>query len=204
MADYAVRLLWFRTGANEDAFAPKRTHAESLDFIQRHPRILECVKHIYEESGKEDKLKAYPSPGYAAALLYLMGSAKTERENEEGTGYTQVSCPTEDLLDWSTWDLACEFWTKLAANDKGLASLSETVAEFLDIEGGSFKDERIALIVKSWWRFAEGKKITPESIALETVIDGEGVQRLAECPLVGEVYGDISGIDIGQPIKESK
>jgi hypothetical protein len=204
MADYAVRLLWFRTGANEDAFAPKRTHAESLDFIQRHPKILECVKHIYEENGKEDKLKAYPSPGYAAALLYLMASAKTLRENEEGTGYTQVSCPTEDLLDWSTWNLACEFWTKLAANDKGFASLSETVAEFLDIEGGSFKDERIALIVKAWWRFAEGRKITPETIALETVVDGEGVQRLAECPLVGEVYGDISGIDIGQPIKESK
>jgi hypothetical protein len=40
IADYAVRILWHRTGAGLDAFAPRRTHAESLDFIARHPRLL--------------------------------------------------------------------------------------------------------------------------------------------------------------------
>lgn len=198
MLDYAVRLLWSRTGAQEDAFAPKRTHAESLDFIQRHPRIMECVKHIYEESGNDEKLKFYPSPGFASALLYLMGSSKTIRENDDETGYTQVSCPTEDLLDWSMWDRARMFWTDLAdPAAKGMNHLRTMVAELLDGSGSSFREERIALIIKSWWQYSDNEPITPKTIAYETETDPDGRVVLAETPLVGEVFGDVCGIDIG-------
>lgn len=197
MADYAIRLIWHRTGASANAFAPKRTHAESLDFIQRHPKLLECVKHIHEENGKDEKLKFYPSPGYAAALLYLMGSSNTERENPEGTGYVQVDCPTEDLLDWSMWSKACEFWTALAAKDKKMDPLRQAVANLLDAENGSFLQERIGYIIKAWWSFANGKKITDQSIEIEMVTDGEGVERIAETPLVGDYVSDIHSIDIG-------
>jgi hypothetical protein len=43
-----------------------------------------------------------------------MGSASTIRENDEATGYCEVDCPTEDLLDWELFPQACDFWTKLA------------------------------------------------------------------------------------------
>jgi hypothetical protein len=197
MADYAVRLLWQRTGASENAFAPRRTHAESLDFIQRHPKLLECVRHIYEENGNDDKLKYYPSPGYAAALLYLMGSSNSERENSEGTGYIQADCPTEDLLNWDMWDKACGFWTAIASGDKSMKLLIQAVSELMDSAGGSFLQERVALIVQSWWKFAENKKLVEEDVTLDLIKDQDGVERLAACPTVGEVFGDLMGIDIG-------
>lgn len=95
MADYAIRLLWHRTGAGMDAFAPKRTHAESLDFLARHPRILECVKHVYEENGEEGKIANYVSPGYAAGLMYLMGCCATDPQE-----YGATDTPVESMLDW--------------------------------------------------------------------------------------------------------
>jgi len=199
MTDHAVRLLWQRTGAKKDAFAPKRTHAESLDFIQRHPKLLEAVRHVYEEDGKDHKLKYYPSPGYAAALLYLMASCKTERENDEGTGYVQVPCPTEDLLDWSMWQKACDFWTLLAAGDKGFDNVRNSISEYVDAEGGSFLQERIAILIKSWWQFSHDEKITASSIALDLVMNNDGIQVLEQVPLVGEVFGEVAGIDIGEP-----
>lgn len=202
MTDYAIRLLWKRTGAMEDAFAPKRTHAESLDFIQRHPKILECVRHICEENGHDDKLKYYPSPGYAAALLYLMGSSTTLRETADGSGYVQVECPTEDLLDWSMWDKACAFWTELAAGKEAFNDLRNEIAYLLDSEGGSFLEERLALIIKAWWQYAMDEDISTESIKYETQVDGAGYRVIAECPQVGEVFGDLSGIDLGDT-KES-
>jgi len=202
MADYAVRLLWHRTGAKRDAFAPKRTHAESLDFIQRHPKLLECLKHIHEEDGgKEARLKYYPSPGYAAALLYLMGSASSIRENGEATGYAEVDCPTEDLLDWELYPQACDFWTKLAAHDKAFDPVRQAIADLLDVEGGSFLQERIAILVKAWWCFIQDLKITPKALEYETVKDEDGRIHLGETPTVGEVLGDLNGIDLGEPGK---
>lgn len=198
MLDYAVRLLWSRTGAQEDAFAPKRTHAESLDFIQRHPKLMECVKHIYEENGNDDKLRYYPSPGFASALLYMMGSSKTIRENDEDTGYTQVSCPTEDLLDWSMWDKALQFWVDLAdPSAEHMNYLRKAVANLLDANANGFREERLALIIRSWGQYANDEPINTKTIAYETVNDGDGRTVLAETPLIGEAFGDLYSIDIG-------
>jgi hypothetical protein len=197
MMDHAIRFLWDRTMASETAFAPKRSHAESLDFIQRHPRILECVKHIYEENGDQGKLKYYPSPGYAAALLYLMGSSATDNYLEDDTGYTQVSNPTEDLLDWSMWDKAVEFWHLLAAHDPRMNHVRQAIADLLDSEGGSFRNERIAILIKAWWCWSTGLEITEKAIELDIVTDIEGRPRLTETPRVGEALGEACGIDLG-------
>ncbi len=200
MADYAVRLLWHRTGAKREAFAPKRTHSESLDFIQRHPKLLECLRHIHEENGGgENRLKFYPSPGMAAGLLYLMGSSKTVRTDDEGTGYMDVDCPTEDLLDWSMFGKACDFWTMLAARAKEFDPVREVIGNLLDSEGGSFTQERIAVLVKAWWRFSEDMEIIDKSLELETQANDDGIQRLIECPTVGEMIDDVSSIDLGNP-----
>ena len=198
IADYAVRLLWHRTGAHKDAFAPRRTHAESLDFIQRHPKLLECVKHIHEENGKDGKLKNYPSPGYAAALLYMMGSSTTLRENDEVSGYAQVDCPTEDLLDWSMWEKAREFWTELAGRATAFEQLRQVTANYLDSEESSYRAERLAVIIKAWWVYAEDMAITRSALDLDVVTKG-GIKVLAETPTVGEMLGDVAGIDIGDP-----
>lgn len=197
IADHAIRLLWHRTGACDNAFAPRRSHAESLDFIERHPKILECVKHIHEENGNDNKLKYYPGPGQAAALMYLMGSCKTQRDNEEGTGYAQVDYPTESLLDWSMWDKACEFWTSLADIKNGsLNELREAIGGILNAEEGTRIAERTALVVKAWGCFAHDEKVTKRALELEYEVDRNGFERLAECPTCGNAG---LGIDLGDP-----
>jgi hypothetical protein len=67
----------------------------------------------------------------------------------------------------------------------------------MDSAGGSFLQERVALIVQSWWKFAENKKLVEEDVTLDLIKDQDGVERLAACPTVGEVFGDLMGIDIG-------
>ena len=183
IADYAIRMLWSRTGA-ANAFALYRTHSESIDFIGRHSRVIDCVKHIYDNNINKG-IKKYISPGYAAGLMYLMSASSTE-----GVKYWNGKPPCEDLLDLGQWDLATAFWEGFASeNDKSLAavrrSLDKLLAEEID---GVGHDEAIAIIIKAWGYYAAGKPI--KTIELRYVTDEEGVRRLGERPLIG-------GIDCG-------
>jgi hypothetical protein len=186
MADYAIRLLWHRTGAGLDAFAPRRTHAESLDFIARHPRLLDAVKHVHEEDGKEGRLSRYLSPGYAAGLLYLMGCSTTDSE-----AYRNASHPDESTLDWTKWTSACDFIVLLAAGGKETAAIRSVMARSIE-EGGLGNAERWSIVANAWLAHSNGDAITEESLQLEYLEDGDGNRRLAEHPSVG-------GIDLGDP-----
>lgn len=188
--EHAVKLLWFRTGAKHDAYAPLRTHAESLDFIARHPKLLQCVKHIHEENG-DGKIAKYLSPGYAAGLLYLMGSAATDRESEDKKGYSQVDHPSEKQIDWTLWDKAEEFWTLLAAGDKKFNPIRESLGAVLEDGSGSV-NVRMAILVKAWNAYAKEGSISDDDVELEFTTDGDGIKTLAETPITG-------GIDLGVP-----
>lgn len=205
VTDYAIRMLWQRTGAFLDPQTAvmakgkglKRTHAESLSTLDRHPRLLECIKHIVEEDGgKERRIFRYITLGAAAGLMYLMGASATERENDTQTGYLQVPQPSEAQIDWSLWDKAQEFWVKLAAGDKSFAQLVEQMLELRQRAGGG-RNERIALLVQAWNLYADGKKFTPASLELQfTQDDRTGLQVLEGCPAMG-------GIDLGNPQVEA-
>jgi hypothetical protein len=183
--DFAVKMLWHRTGADSNAFAPRRTHSEALIFIARHPKILECVKHIYEEDGDNKQVGKYLSTGYAAGMLYLMGCCKSDKVQD------YLASPNEDLLDWSTWEEACEFWVNLASGDKKLSAVREALKQMIEDNGGS-RPERTALIVKAWLAYVNGGNVTPKMLALEYSDDDNGFRTLTETPIVG-------GIDIGSP-----
>lgn len=186
MTDYAVRLLWYRTGGGLNAFAPKRTHSESLDFIDRHPRILECVKHVWEEDSHEKNISKYCSAGYAAGLLYLMGSCQTNPEE-----YRASENPSEDCLDWNKWEDACDFFVLLAGGAKETNVIRTALGKIIDDGGGSQK-ERWALLIKAWNVFSPRKFISKQSIELKYQTDENGIRQLVECPSVG-------GIDLGNP-----
>lgn len=182
--DYCVRLLWHRTGASLDAFAPRRTHSESLDFINRHSRLLEAVSHVAEENGNENRIGAYLSPGYAAALLYLMAVAESDSDE-----YASQKSPSEEHLTFSLWDKACDFWTLLAGDAKELGAVRKVLAAMLE-EGGGSVAERCALLVKAWSLWLAGKPVTLKSLALQYHEDDDEIRTLAELPTVG-------GIDLG-------
>lgn len=191
--DHAVRMLWYRTGAGANAFSRYRTHAESLDFIRRHPRILECVRHIYEEDGTKGQVTKYLSPGYASALLYLQGSSTTDRDGENKDGYIfKQPFATEKMLEWKMWEKAQEFWVNLASGHKDYQAIRGAISGLVN-EGGAPIAARMAILVKAWNALVEHKAIKPTDLALEwSTPDDDSVPQLTETPTVG-------GIDLGKP-----
>lgn len=188
MADYAVRVLWHRTGG-ANAFCKNRSHAESMDFVQRHRKLLECVKHIYEENGKDGRISRFLHPGTASGLMYLMGAALTERERENKTGYSDVDNPDETLIDWGMWEKAQEFFVLLGGAHKDLAAVQAAFAAF---ENRPTSNEAQAVLIKAWELWTSNKKVTADKLQLSYTEDGDGYQVLAETPIVG-------GIDLGRP-----
>lgn len=179
----AVKMLWHRTGTHSNAFAVKRTHAESIGFLEAHPKLLEAVSFIHEEDGKDGKINKYVSAGYAAAALYLMGSSDTDPE----TYYTHDT-PSEKLLDFSKWERACEFFVLLAAGDKGMKPVRDEIDRLIQ-DGSVSVEERWTLLAKAWESFSENNPITVESLELEFTVK-DGVRHLTETALMG-------GVDIG-------
>lgn len=185
--EHAVKLLWGRTGV-PGAFAIRQTHAESIDFIKRHPRIIDAVRFIVEED-KGDKecphlLSPYISLGYGAAFLYLMAAGSTDPRK-----YQAADEPNEDDLDFDLWDDAEEFFMSLAQRTQSVDALRIALGALVDEDGASI-GEKSALLVKAWACVVDGKNVTAAALKLKYKVDDLGIRHLDECPTVG-------GIDCG-------
>lgn len=187
MTDNAVRMLWSRTGARQDAFAPGRTDAECLDFISRHPRVLECVKHIYQEN-HGNGIGQYFSLAYCSALMYLMASRRSD-----GDEYRLADPRSERTLRWDDWDKACDFWLMFSNGSPLLHPVRRALDPLRDPTTGAdvgSRQERVAIFAKAWNLFVEGQVITDDAVKLKYVTDTDG-RHLAESASFG-------GIDIGE------
>lgn len=183
-ADYAIRLLWKRTGANIDAFSVRRTHAESLAFLTSHQKIVAAVRHVMEEHGREKRFRWLMGPGYLAGFLYLMGCSTTDPHYYHPPGE-----PTEESLKWDNWDAACDFVVMLAAEATEVKAVKKYLLE-LEATGPLTTTDRWAVLVKAWNLFLDEKPITSSSLALKFKNDEDGIRHLIECPTTG-------GIDLG-------
>lgn len=185
MMQYAINIVWDRTAAGMSTHLGIRTHSESLDFLGRHPKLLECVDHIQiiNGDGEENvkRINAYISPGYASGLMYLMAASATE-----GREYQTSSNPTEGQLDMSRWGKAQEFWTNLAQRSKMATPLIQALVKH-DQESLCNKAVREGLIIKAWNAFIENGKITPSDLTLEWHTDAEGFRTLNEYPIMGGI-----------------
>lgn len=201
LLDYAVRMLWHRTGADADAFHGHRTHAESLDFVARHPGLIRAVKHIFEEDVKRS-IGRYLSPGYAAGLLYLMAGSKTDPDRYRAD-------PRESSMDLSMFDKAEEFWTLVSAREETLRPMREArstyrttgedgkpvTREVYPLAAESSLAEKIAVLSRGWEEFSTVGKLTPARMSLRYSVDEDGVPHLAETVTIG-------GIDLGDPDRD--
>lgn len=198
LLDWAIRFLWRRTAQSLSAaerygqvgiFDRKRPHSESLEFLNNHPKLMECLELIGNE--EESRIKPYVPVSYAVGLLYLMGSG-----NSDGDKYT--SLPQEDSLDWSMWDKASAFWIDLAARGE----LTEPLRELLDSDEylppeaiGNYRyDLQVGTVVKAWQCFSQSskakKRIPVTSLMVDRTVNSLGQAVLSECPRCG-------GIDVG-------
>lgn len=193
MADHATKMLWARTGMNKNAFNGIRTHDEAANFINNHPRLKDALKCVHEEYEKNyTNAVGYMSPGYAAALLYMMGMA-----DSDGISYRNLirqGAATEKGLDDSMWKKAVAFWTDLAAGK--MNGLREALHSYLGINAtgrGASRDERVALIIKSWNLYRKGKKVTMDAIELEYSKDKEGIPGpLKYIPCIGGIDMEVA------------
>lgn len=183
MLDFAVDLLWKRTGADETSGTKFQTHSASVDFLDRHPKLLKCVLHLFGEN-KERAISALKlSPGKCSTLMYLMAAYKTD-----GDVYRNSQPPSEKKIDFETWAKAEELWTSISGRSKSTGDLREAIAH---CERDILKQ---AVLAKAWPLCMSGKKITSDDLQLELKEDENGVEKLAENP-------DFLGIDAGYMVE---
>lgn len=181
----AVDLLWTRTGTE----TKYQTHGESVDFLDRHPRLLRCVKDMFGENRDREISILKLSAGHCAALKYLFGSCESDR-------IKYIQTRTEKALDWTMWDKAHQFFVSLSAKLPVLAAVREVLGNLVsDDDGlGGRQVEKHAVLCKAWNLFSIGEPVTVESLTLPYGKDANGITRLLERPTV-------NGIDLGEGIK---
>lgn len=188
-ASWASKTLWERTSQRQISSAPRRPHSESMDFLARHERLLECVRFIYEEA--KDKFTYMMPPGVAAGLMYLMAVSDSDPDE-----YYLVN--SESALNFKNMEKAENFWVDFANNGKITEHLRDALLNIPEDAGGTFNsDLRAGLAIKSWLLYSSGRKITKDAIEVETAINGIGQRILAEHPRMG-------GIDVEIAIEEVK
>lgn len=198
-ADHAVRLLWHRTGAVASAFSPARTNSEAGEFLGRHPRLTECVKHVFEEDrASKGGIHRYLPLGYAAGMLYLMGSCASDYDEYA----TQEPERDERHLDWDYWDRACEFFTQLSKATGPLSAVRDAFSSLYNPKTGEGKPSvsvRLALVALAWNVFKGGSTPDKDDLDLEDYFGEDKDERkvLVDTPHVG-------GIDLGDPEQEDK
>lgn len=197
----AIRMLWKRVGNDDKAFDMSKSVPEFLDLLARHPRLIDAVTHVYEENGaKVDRHLG--NLGYSAAMLYLMATSESD-----GCAYRNAlragESPTEDMLDFSRWEKACEFWVFM-----GDHFLAKKVAEGIKLSiGDSLKgsiDERMGVVCLAWSKFLEAsdlddlKELDPSELKPVLCPPNEDGYRTKVI-----VNYSVEGIDLG-PIPEDE
>ncbi len=182
MADYSIRFMWHRVGADLDAFSPHRTPSEMGSFLSRHGRLKELVKHVNDEN-VDNRLTKVLNTGSLTGFAYLCGVSATDPEK-----YQKHDDPSEKQLDFSRWDQAETFVTVLGSGEKGdLGAVYNKLGSMVNGESKASTGERIAILTKAWLLFVEGKKVTVADLELEYAKDS-----LINVPKIG-------GIDRGEP-----
>lgn len=181
-AQYAVATMWSRLGRQE-AYLPRQTHSEAIDFLERHPRLIECIEFLVVEEGANQSISKYVSVGYASALMYLMATSKSDPSKYEFR-------PCEESLDFSNWDKAQEFFVQLSSGGEKMKSLQSALGQLLKQEEVTRK-ERVCLVIKAWLKWVTRKKLS--GVIKLQYEEKDGVQVLVEDPSVGGI--DLLGDD---------
>lgn len=157
----ATAFLWNRTRAGgEGEDRTYQTHSASDDFRARHPKLLEAVKHIFEENQDRAISRLRLSPGVCAAALYMMASGESDHKK-------YYANPGDKSLKFTRWDKAEEFFTDLA---KGADAqpIRNAIAELVsadDLSGGR-DTEKMAVLAKAWEAFLAKSAVTEDDLDL--------------------------------------
>jgi hypothetical protein len=198
MMDYCVDLLWKRTGAGFSSHMGKQTNQASHDFLSRHPKVVEAVRHLFTQNKERGISLKKLSPGQCAAMMYLMAAS-----GSDGKKYRESDPPSEKNADLRYWGKAKDFWSLLAGNGAALVPLINVLSKML---GGNYgtrelNDKKLASVVKAWNLWSAGQKLTLENVAPDCLDLGTEECRLDpdKMPVCGGETPDHTpvGLDLG-------
>lgn len=190
MLGQAIRMLWSRTGAKNDPFNPHLSNSEACDFVEQHPKIKACIKHIFDEYSANWKANnSRMGAGFAAGFLYLMSACESDPAKYADKGRK------EKALDMSNYEKACEFWALLCSNSPDMEPVRQALAALYgkDADRNPTPQERVEVILRAWNEFRLGKD---GSMTLKNLsprygpADEDGLRKMLSPANVG-------GIDIG-------
>ncbi len=169
----ACDLLMKRTGelSNAASHATYATHSESLGFVDRHPKLLDCLAHLFTCNQDRVISNMQLSPGQCSALMYLMGSSASSMDD-----YRSTSPPAEAALKWTRWKKACDFWTMIGEGDERTVAVKSCLAGLEDPDGGltGRLREKLVILHRAWQAFVQGQDVTEEMIDLKGRENGTG------------------------------
>lgn len=191
MVDQGVDWLWRRLDATSNKFIEYQTHSASLDFLDRHKKLVAAVKHIHDLDGEEGLSLSNIglNAGRSAGMCYLMGSSGTNEEDADAY-HTSGSPKKESQLDWTQWDRALQFWTDVGQgrptkkkDDKGntvyerpewVQELQNALSNLNDenLTGRVTDLEKTAVVALAWAEYSQGNEFfTAEDIVPTTAVD---------------------------------
>lgn len=189
--DFAVDLLWRRT-KQADGWNKYQTHSSSIDFLDKHPKLKACVKHIFDNNRDRVISRLGLSPGQSAGMMYLMACSDTEADD-----YHYVGSPkTEKQLNFDKYDLAHDFWSSMVdPESEQFGVIRDKIAGFRDPSTGDNVPEKVKQMILSlaWNAFSKGETVTEEMLSLGEYLtwsDAKERTLISEEPTVG-------GIDCG-------
>jgi len=183
----ATQLIWKRVEESESSLCPNIENHNIIEFIERHPRILDSVKFIYEEDSESSLSSLHPA-GYCAGLHYLM-SVSTSNPSK------YLETRTEGCLSFANDERANRYWINLADNHQWFIPLVTKFNKFNARDGGSTIQEREAVICKSWkvWAAKGSRSLSNKDISLQYYTMEDGIRELSQ-------YPRIRGIDTFNPL----
>lgn len=203
MTQHAVRMLWDRIPSGsggrrrDDAFSPHMTHSEAIDFIDRHKHVVQAVQSIYtlytdDKNGSWKGHNERMSAGYAAGLLYLMGSSDSDVDD-----YAGADIQSDRKMKWSSWETATEYWKAICTGDTKVHEVRYALSRLNDEDGslGGTRNEKAGILIKGFLTYKEGHKIKADDLELKYGEDQDGIRFLDEFPSCG-------GVDLGPNVRQ--
>lgn len=214
IANYALKTVWSRCAAGDLAFVTdrKQTHDASMEFLDRHPRLLEAIRWVATENqakvkvtkGINDdgtskvvqvgKVERFIEPSRAAALLYLMAAS-----GSDPVAYRYASPPGEAVVDFGRWDKAEDFWVSVLGDNPETKAVWEAVGLLYNKDTGAppQAEEKLVVIAKAWARWVKGEKL------VAPLLLPKYDRSDPECPALAERY-KLGGIDLYHLIREEQ
>lgn len=218
IAQTTIDLLWSRTwdGSKENTRETIRTGIAAMGFWDRHPKIQDCVRHVFDVDYKESFLATLKLPrGLCAAALYLMATSATDRDAYVPTDGVP---PDEGKIDWQYLDDAKQFMSDIAKNEFDcLKEALKALTNPNDPNQTGSAEQKLAVLALAWKLYIEGGPDLDDrrrAVNTRTEVDGT-VKWDIEPYSLSEYYtkdGDkfiikglptFGGIDLGKPDPEA-